>query len=107
MQTFFGSIFIKRETLKEAGIIYPIKLEYYKIINEDQLVKGKGPKYGIKVIKTEYLKTKTKTEDETIKYLSNNEEKVNEVLEVLKENEVTPICVQDVICDFSKKAFLL
>ena len=71
------------------------------------MVKGKEPKYGKKVIKTEYLKTKTKTEDETIKYLSNNEEKVNEVLEVLKDNEVTPICVQDVICDFSKKAFLL
>ena len=39
MRIFFNSTFIKQETLNEAGIIHPIKLEYYKIINEDEIIK--------------------------------------------------------------------
>lgn len=34
MKNFFGSIFINRDELREAGIEYPIKVEYYKITNE-------------------------------------------------------------------------
>ena len=47
MKTFFGSIFIEKEKLKEAGVEYPIKLEYYKIINEDELIIKKNAKYGM------------------------------------------------------------
>ena len=39
MRTFYGGKFIEKEKLIEAGIHYPIKLEYYKKINEDQFVK--------------------------------------------------------------------
>ena len=102
MKTFFGSIFIEKEKLEEAGIEHPIKLEYYKIINEDEFISKSNAKYGIKIVKTEYLDNDTKIEDKTIKYLSSNEQKVNDILTILKDNEVTPICVQDVICDFSK-----
>ena len=35
MNIFFGGTFLEKDELKEAGIEYPIKLEYYKIINED------------------------------------------------------------------------
>lgn len=107
MNTFFGSIFIEMEKLKEAGVEYPIKLEYYKIINEDEFIKGKNAKYGVKIIKTSYLEDDTKVEDKTIKYLSNNEQKVNDILKILKDNEVTPICVQDVIYDFSRSSLSL
>ncbi len=103
MNTFFGSIFIEKEKLKEAEINYPIKLEYYKIINEDEFIKNENAKYGIKIIKTEYIENETKTEDKTLRYLSNSEQKVEKILNILKENEVTPIAVQDVICDFLKK----
>lgn len=101
MKTFFGSIFIEKEKLKEAGVEYPIKVEYYKVINEDEFINKDKAKYGINIVKTEYKK------DNTIKYLSNNEQKVDDILKILKENEVTPICVQDVICDFSKKSVYL
>lgn len=107
MKTFFGSIFIEKEKLKEAGIEHPIKLEYYKIINEDEFIKRNNSKYGIKIVKTEYIENNTKTEHETVKYISNSEQKIEDILKVLKENEVTPIAVQDVICDFSKSMFLL
>ena len=37
LKTFFDGVFISKENLKEAGIKYPIKLEYYKQINEDEI----------------------------------------------------------------------
>ena len=107
MKTFFGSIFIEKEKLKEAGVEHPIKLEYYKIINEDEFINKSNAKYGIKIVKTEYLDNDTKVEDKTIKYLSSNEQKINDILTILKDNEVTPICVQDVICDFSKTSLFI
>ncbi len=107
MNTFFGSTFIKKEKLEEAEIKHPIKLEYYKIINEDEFIKSEKAKYGIKIIKTEYIERNPKIENKTIKYLTNNEQKVDEILKILKENEVTPIAVQDVICDFIKKPIFL
>ena len=102
LNIFFGGKFIKKEELKEAGIEYPIKLEYYKIINEDEFVNKTNEKYGIKIVKTEKAKNDVNVENETIKYLSNNEQKVDEILNILKQNEVTPITVKDVISDISK-----
>lgn len=99
MNIFFGGTFIKKENLEEAGIVNPIKLEYYKIINEDEFINKDSAKYGIKIVKTEYIKDDIKTENKEIKHLSDNEEKTNQILEVLKRNEVTPIGVQDIMQD--------
>lgn len=103
MKTFYGSTFIDKKELEEAEIDHPIKLEYYKIINEDDLISREGTKYGIDIVKTEYLNNKPKVEEKKIKYISNDENIVNRVLEILKCNEVTPISVQDVLTDFSKQ----
>ena len=103
MKIHFGSIFIEKEKLKEAGINYPIKLEYYKIINEDEMTKGTKAKFGISIEKTEYIENNTRTENEVMKYISNDEQKINEILTILKDNQVTPISMQDVIYDFSKQ----
>lgn len=107
MRTFFSSTFIKKETLKKAGIHYPIKLEYYKIINEDDIIQQNKAKFGIHVIKTEYKKENIEVENKKIQYLSNDEMKIEQILNTLKENEVTPITVEDVLSDFSKKTILL
>ena len=104
MKIFYTSTFIKKEELEEAEIKYPIKLEYYKIINEDEIMKGEKARFGIKVIKTEYINNNTKTEEKEITYLSNDEKKIEEILTLFKENEVTPISVEDIIYDFWKKA---
>lgn len=107
MNTFFGSIFIEKEKLKEAGVEHPIKLEYYKIINEDEFINRDNAKYGIKIVKTEYIKNNTKIEDKTIRYLSNNEQRVEDILNVFKKNEVTPVSVDDIIGDFSNELYLI
>ena len=103
MKTFYSSTFIKKEELQEEGITYPIKLEYYKIINEDEIMKGEKARFGIKVVKTEY-REKPKVEEKEITYLSNDEKKIEEILTLFKENEVTPISVEDIVYDLWKKA---
>lgn len=105
MKTFFGGVFIKKEVLREAGINYPIKVEYYKRINEDEFVQRNNPKFGISIVKTEYKTNNIKSESKEIKYLSDDENKINKVLEILKKNEVTPIGVEDIIYDLSKQLF--
>ena len=106
MRTFFGGNFIKEEMLSEAGIYHPIKLEYYKRINEDEILKENKAKFRICIIKTEY-KTKEKIiEEKEIKYLTNDEKRVNQVLNMLKENYVTPIGLEDVICDYAKEIMI-
>ena len=104
LKIFYTSTFIKKEELKEAGINHPIKLEYYKIINEDEIMKGEKARFGIKVIKTEYISNNAITEEKEITYLSNDEKKIEEILTLFKENEVTPISVEDIIYDLWKRA---
>lgn len=98
MKNFFGSIFINRDDLKEAGINYPIKVEYYKITNEDKMKQKNKLIYGIQIIKTEY-KEKIGVEQNKIEEITNNEKEIEKYLNIVKENEVTPIGLEDVIIE--------
>ena len=99
MKNFFGSIFINRDELLEAGINYPIKVEYYKITNEPE--KENKLLYGIQVIKTEY-KEKIGVEQNRIEHITNDESEITKMLSLIKENEVTPIGLEDVIIEIKK-----
>ena len=98
MKNFFGSIFINRDELREAGIDYPIKVEYYKIINEEEKMKQNKLIYGIQVIKTEY-RDKIGIEQEKIEHITNDESEITKMLDIIKDNEVTPIGLEDVILE--------
>lgn len=104
MKTFFGGTFIDKEKLEEAGIYHPIKLEYYKQINEDDFNSGKE-KYGIQIVKTEYMPDNMKVETKSIKYVTNDELEENKVLNIFKENQVTPINSEEVIMDLFRSKF--
>lgn len=93
MKTFFDGVFISREHLEEAGIKYPIKLEYYKTSGEENV----ETKYGIEVVKTEYLDGNVKIETKEIKNVTNDLEEEEKILTLLRNNEVTPIGVEDVL----------
>ena len=95
MKTFFGGIFIETKKLKEEGIEYPIKVEYYKIEEEN--------KFGIEIIKKEYKEQKIDIEKQELKSLSKDECKINRMLELFKKNEVTPISAPEIIEDFFGK----
>ena len=98
MKNFFGSIFINRDELRNAGIDYPIKVEYYKIINEEEKIKQNRLIYGIQIIKTEY-KDKIGVEQEKIEHITNDESEILKMLDIIKDNEVTPIGLKDVILE--------
>ena len=101
MKTFFGGIFIEKEKLEEAGIFHPIKLEYYKYTNNTNFEDKDKLKYGISIIKTEYKEERI-VEEKSIKYLTNDEKKAIDILQLFKNNEVTPIGAEDVIQDYAK-----
>ena len=102
MKTFFGSVFIEKERLEEAGIKYPIKLEYYKQINEDEISTYQKPKYGIEIIKTEY-KEKIGIEQNKVEHITNDDGEIDKILNVIKENEVTPIGLEDVVLEIKSR----
>ncbi len=99
MRTFFGSTFIEKDKLEEVEIYHPIKLEYYKEINEDDIQKVDKAKYGITIVKTEYKKDNLEVETKNIKYITNDEKEEDRILSIFKENKVTPINSEEVISD--------
>ena len=103
LKNFFGSIFINRDKLREAGIEYPIKVEYYKITNENEILLRNKQIYGVQVIKTEY-KEKIGVEQSKIENITNNEKEINKMLQQLKEFEVTPIGLEDVVIELEGKS---
>ena len=105
MKTFFGGTFIEKEKLEEAGIYHPIKLEYYKQINEDDINYEKNAKYGVIIVKTEYIKDSIEIETKEIKYLTNDEVEENKILNIFRENCVTPINSEEVISDLFRNRF--
>ena len=102
MKNFYGSIFINRDQLREAGIDYPIKVEYYKIINEEEKIKENKLIYGIQAIKTEY-RNKIGIEQKTIEHITNDESEIAKMLSLVKRNEVTPIGLEDVILEIKSR----
>ena len=102
MKNFYGSIFMKKEELEESGINYPIKVEYYKITDEENRTKENKLIYGIQVIKTEY-REKIGVEQEKYEHITNNEREIMNMLELLKENQVTPIGLEDVIIELKTR----
>lgn len=105
---FYGGTFINKEELMENGIFHPIKLEYYKTIKESkEFLNINGDIYGIQIVKTEYIDKTIKIETKEINYQINSEEKIDEILELLKNNQVTPTVAEDIVEDFLKKEIYL
>ena len=103
LKTFYAGTFIDRDKLSEAGINYPIKLEYYKRINEDELINGIQPKFGVSVVKTEYTADGIRVETKDFEHITNDERQANRILKIFKENDVTPIAAEDVLTDLLKQ----
>ena len=92
----FAEIFIDEKNLKENGIFYPIKLEYYKIKDEKD-------EYGVEVVKKEYTEKYTNIEKEEIIKITKEEELIENIIYKLKENLVTPFAIKDV---FEENGFI-
>ena len=99
MKQFFGGIFIKKEKLQKEGISHPIKLEYYKDINEKN---NETHNYGITIVKTEYIPEKLKVETKDLESITDDENKIDKILNLFKNNEVSTIHSEEIIIDLFK-----
>ena len=100
MRTFFGGKFIEKSKLEKEGIHYPIKLEYYKRIdNQDSKQNNCYAKFGISVVKTEYIPDNIKIESREVRNISQDKNKIENLLSIFKEMEVTPMAVEEIIKD--------
>ena len=75
-------------------IEYPIKLEYYKTIETEENVEAK---YGIEIVETEFINGKVNIESKAIDDIAITSKEIDRILTILKNNEVTPIGIEDAI----------
>ena len=94
----YGEILLREELLRKNKIYHDVELEYYKIKNGNDR-KNENFKYGIEVVKKEYMDNEIKQENSVVEMLTSSEEKVEKILEKLKNNAVTPITLEYVIAD--------
>lgn len=93
MRKFFADVILNKDELKESDS-NRIELEYYKIAKN---VKKDQRTYGIEIVKTEYLDNKRLKETENIYNVTSDENVIDNLLNILKENQVTPIGLCDVV----------
>lgn len=104
MRHFYAGTFINRDDLRNVGIEYPIKLEYYKTKPSIDVIKNENDiKYGIEVVKTSYNHENISTENIEIAEFTKDEQIVNRILDTLKRNEVTPINAKYIVEDLLKE----
>lgn len=96
MKTFFDGIFMNSDDLKEEGKDYPIKLEYYKTIEMEENVEAK---YGIEIVKTEYLNGRKNIEIGRVGNLTKDLDEAENILILFRNNEVTPVELEDILSD--------
>jgi len=78
----------------EEEKIERIKLEYYKVLKED------SEDYGIEINKIQTEEGRNNNECIYIENITNSDDVINKLLQVLSENKVTPIIAKDVIDDY-------
>ena len=97
IKKFYGGKFINKEKLFKEGINYPIKIDYYKIC--DNTENKEITQYGLEIVKTEYKTEKINVENEQVLKVTKEEKIIDNILEKLKKNEVTPIIAKYIVED--------
>lgn len=97
-KSFFGKTTIDSSDSEEIKADEKIELEYYKTNN---LTKKDEKKYGIEVLKRDVKQDEFNVETKIVNNISNEENTISRLLEILMINKVTPVSVDDVISDIS------
>lgn len=97
MKKFYGGKFINKQKLSKEGIDYPIKIEYYKIYDNEET--KEITQYGLEVVKTEYRNENINVENEEVLRITKEEKIIDKILDKLKDNEVTPVITKYIVED--------
>ena len=97
MRRLYADIILNKDELKDSSRSL-IEIEYYKI--SKKIWRNVGKKinlYGIEIIKKEYLGRRKVKEKNNLYNITSDEGVIDNLLNVLKRNRVTPIGLKDVI----------
>jgi len=104
-KSFYGSTYFTDEDLRETDIKNKVELKYYKIKSDNRisLNENNKPIYGIEVVKKEYINDNEFIEEiDEVSNVTDNQNSVNNILELLKNYKVTPISLRNVLEDLKK-----
>ena len=96
---FYGDTIIKLENMEEKNTCTgnKFKIEYYQL--ESSITEANHlVKYGVEILKRDVVNDNI-LERKEIRDITNTEEKIYNLLDILYRNEVTPISLNDVIED--------
>lgn len=100
---YYGAILLGEQDLVETNTKNKIELEYYGT-EEHSIQDAKDQTfYGISIVKKEYEKDEIKFEKNHIGKISTSKRKIEEIIGTLKNYQVTPVALEDVITDLLKK----
>lgn len=103
-KTCYGMTYLKNNETAEENTNHRIELEYYKVKKSRFNRLGKNyNKYGIEIQKREYKNHNINVESNSVENITNNKEKVIEIINTLKKYKVTPIGLNDVLEDLQKQ----
>ena len=97
-KTCYGMTYFDENDLRGTEINHRIELEYYKT-NEKT---NDNLKYGIEIVKKEYIDDEIIFESNNMQNISNSSDKVIEIISTLKKHKVTPVGLNDVLEDLLK-----
>ncbi len=101
---YYGATFLDEKDLVETNITNNIELEYYRTENyKTNILNKEKTSYGIEIIKREYISEDVKIEKSRLDDISTSAKKVINIIESLRMHKVTPIGLQDVVCDLLKQ----
>lgn len=95
MKKFYAGIVLNKDELADSNS-NRIELEYYKISKRSkESFTKKSNTYGIEIVKKEYLGNKKLKEKNNVYNLTNDENVIDKLLNILKNNRVTPMGLVD------------
>lgn len=109
-RSLYGHAELTYEDLLECDRKNRMELEYYKLRNtkDNYRVKENSDTYGIEIIKKEYNDENEFTiEKGEIHNLTKSEKFADNILNIIKNNKVTPMALDDVICDLLKTQLIV
>ena len=95
-KSFFGKTSISSSDCDEKEVIEEIELEYYETRDFNEENKRE---YGIEVVKKIMKDERFNIESKIVNNISNEEAKINKLLEIMLHNKVTQVTVDDIISD--------
>ena len=101
---FYGDTIIKLEDMEEEDTNNKFKIEYYQL--ESAITEASHlARYGVEILKRDVVNDEI-LERKEIRDITNVEEKIYNVLDILYRNEVTPVSVDDIIEDLQFMGFI-